>query len=88
MTRAELLKKMKLKDDEELKDLLQKFRSFSKSLNKRQRAVVSRSLPTLARAAKTFGPGITATDLKKHLGLDSSTGGFGAEVMSQIKNDD
>ena len=85
MTRDEMLKRMKL-TDEELKDLIHKCKNFHNSLNEHQRAVVTHSLPTVTAAAKTFGPDVTAEDLKKNLGIDFTAGAFGASGIEEIEN--
>jgi hypothetical protein len=85
MTRDEMLKRMKL-TDEEFKDLIHKFRNFNNSLNEHQREVVTRSLPTVAVAAKSFGPDVTAGELEKLLGIDFTTGAFGASGIDEIRN--
>jgi hypothetical protein len=84
MTRDEMLNRMKL-SDEELKDLLQKFKTFENSLNEHQRAVVRHSLPKPSAAAKTFGADVTADDLKALFGTDSTTVSFGAHGLNQAK---
>jgi hypothetical protein len=84
MTRNEMLKRMKL-TDEEFKDLILKFKAFQKSLNKNQRAVVKLSLPKASAAAKTFGDDVTAKDLKRVFGTESTSIHFGAHGLSQAK---
>jgi len=84
MTRNEMLKRMKL-TDEELKDLILKFKAFQKSLNKNQRAVVKISLPKASTAAKTFGDDVTAKDLKKLFGTESTSITLGAHILGQSK---
>jgi hypothetical protein len=49
----------------ELDELLAKFHAFLESLDERQRAVVKRSLPTLAEALAAFGPDVNRDDLLK-----------------------
>ena len=62
MNDNEMLKALGLSASQ-LKDLLQKFRDFVKSLDEAQRHVVTRSLPTLAEAVKAFGGHATEADL-------------------------
>jgi hypothetical protein len=85
MTRSEMLKKMGLKD-EELKDLMQKFRNFKDTLNAHQLRVVTRSLPTVTAAAKTFGDDVTAEDLQQLFGTDATSGSFGAHGLNNGPN--
>jgi hypothetical protein len=75
MTRDEMPKRLEL-SGEELKELLQKFEKFHKSLNDRQRAVIDRSLPTTAAAAKTFGPTVTPAHLQQLFSTNLNTGMF------------
>ena len=64
MTQEELLKELGL-SHKELQELLAKIGTFLASLDERQQAVVKRSLPPLADAVKTFGPDVSADDLRK-----------------------
>jgi hypothetical protein len=84
MTRNEMLKRMKL-TDEELKDLVLKFKNLQKSLNKQQRAVIRLSMPRASDAAKTFGADVTAKELKELLGTESTSISFGAHGLNQVK---
>jgi hypothetical protein len=84
MTRNEMLKRMRLTDDE-LKDLVHKFKAFHNSLNEPQRAVIKTSLPKPSAAAKTFGDDVTAKDLKELFGTDSDSVSFGAHGMNQVE---
>jgi hypothetical protein len=81
MTREEMLKQMGL-THEELKDLLHKLRQLHASLNEHQRAVLTRSLPTPSRAAKTFGADVTAEDLEKFLRTEDNVGFNGGCVVA------
>jgi hypothetical protein len=73
MTRNEMLEQAGL-TDEDLKDLVQRFHAFHRSLNERQRAAVNRSLPSTAAAAATFGPDVTAEQLGDLIGFDAGPG--------------
>ena len=83
MTHDEMLKKMHLTDGE-LRDLLRKFHSFFKSLDKQQQAVVKYSLPKLERAAKTFGPDVTPDNLEDL--LEAAGNENGVAIMSAGEN--
>jgi hypothetical protein len=85
MTRDEMLKRLDL-SDEELKELLQKFGKFLKSLNDRQRAVIERSLPTTAAAAKTFGPTVTPVHLEQLFSTSLDTGVFAMRAAVREPN--
>jgi hypothetical protein len=74
MTRKEMLEKSGLTETE-FQDLVQKFLAFHHSLNKAQRDAVERSLRTVAEAAATFGPGVTAEHLGKAIGIELKGGG-------------
>jgi hypothetical protein len=74
MTRKEMLEKSGLTEDE-FQDLVQKFVAFHHSLNTPQRDAIERSLPTVAEAAATFGPGVTAEHLGKAIGIELKRGG-------------
>jgi hypothetical protein len=64
MTRDEMLRRMGLKDGKELDDLLEAYRNFHKGLSPGQQGVLSRSLPSIEDAAKSFGPDVTPKDLQ------------------------
>jgi hypothetical protein len=66
MNPEEMLKELGL-SRHELDDTLAKFHSFLASLDKRQHAAVTRSLPTMAEAVAAFGPDVKADDLRKLL---------------------
>jgi hypothetical protein len=85
MTRDEMLKRLGL-SDEELKDLLHKFVKFHKSLNDHQKAVIERSLPTTAAAAKTFGPTVTPEHLEQLFGTSLDTGVFAMRAAVREPN--
>jgi hypothetical protein len=85
MTRNEMLKRMDL-TDEDLKDLVHKFKTFHSSLNERQRAIVTRSLPNISSAAKSFGNDVTAEELQKELGLDRTGVMFVGYALESRKN--
>lgn len=63
MTRDQMLKRLGL-EEAELKDLLAKYAEFHKKLSPQQRAVITRSLPSVEDATKSFGPDVTAEDLQ------------------------
>jgi hypothetical protein len=73
MNPDEMLKELGLSRNE-LNDTLAKFHSFLASLDKRQHAAVTRSLPTMAEAVAAFGPDVNADDLRKLLEGDGSLG--------------
>ena len=85
MTRDEMLKRLGL-SDEELKDLLHKFVKFHKSLNDHQKAVIDRSLPTTAAAAKTFGATVTPAHLQKLFSTNLNTGMFAMRAAVREPN--
>jgi hypothetical protein len=85
MTHDEMLKRLGL-SDEELKELLQKFDKFHKSLNDRQRAVIDRSLPTTAATAKTFGATVTPAHLQKLFSTNLNTGMFAMRAARHEPN--
>jgi hypothetical protein len=73
MNPDEMLKELGL-SRHELDDILAKFHAFLGSLDKRQHAAVTRSLPTLAEAVAAFGPDVKADDLRKLLEGDGRLG--------------
>ena len=79
MTSEEMRKKMQL-NEKELKELLKELGAFLAKLNEHQRAVLDQSLPKFAAAAKTFGPDVTAEELKKLLDAEGP-GGFAAGAV-------
>jgi hypothetical protein len=79
MTRQEMLNQMGL-THEELKELLLKLTNLRADLTEPQRAVFDLSLPTHAAAAKTFGPDVTAANLRELLSADVQ-GTFSAMAM-------
>ena len=89
MSHEEMLRHLGL-TDQELKDLLQKFNRFYGELNKDQQATVTRSLPALDEAARTFGPDVNAPDLdtllKTHAPDDASVGVAVFEGINPIRN--
>lgn len=87
MTHKEMLKRMGL-TEEEFRDLLTKFRHFYDLLNANQKAVVTRSLPTLEAAARSFGPDVSVEDMQELLGADAAGGVFGSNVLGQQTNGD
>ena len=50
------------------KDFQQKYSQFFNSLDAAQRAIITRSLPTLHQAMKTFGPDVDEEELIKLFG--------------------
>jgi len=66
VTKHEFLDQLGL-SSEEFRDLLQKFSSFLGTLNEAQRDAVRRSNPSIAEAARTFGPEVTPAELEKIL---------------------
>jgi hypothetical protein len=66
MDRNQMLKKLGL-SEHELRDLLQKLSELESGLTTAQRAVLKSSSPTLSEAAATFGPDVTADDLRAFL---------------------
>jgi hypothetical protein len=87
MTREEMLKRMRL-TEEELHHLLKAFRKFYTSLNQRQQAVVKRSLPSLDQAAKSFGPDVKPPDIVRLFDTDNSGGSFNSEIGELQPNGD
>ncbi len=88
MTHGEMLKRMGLTEDE-FTQLLMKFRVFYASLSPAQKAVVNRTLPTLRRAARSLGSGVTAPDLRVLLTTgttDSNAGTFGQDGYDWLLN--
>lgn len=71
MTREEMLKKSGL-TEAEFKDLVDKFKKFSSSLNPAQRAAVDRWLPSAERIAASFGPALTRQMLARNLGTEDA----------------
>jgi hypothetical protein len=70
MTRKEMLQALGVTDNE-LKDLLKKFRAFLKRLDPAQQKVVKRSLPTLAEAVKAFDKNATEAEVRELFGGDA-----------------
>ena len=66
MTHEEFLYQLGL-SREEFRDLLQKFSYFLGTLNEAQKDAVRRSNPTIAEAARSFGPEVTPEELEKIL---------------------
>ena len=81
MTHEQMLKKLEL-THEEFKDLMNRLANLYASLNERQRAVLARSMPTTARAAKTFGADVTAGDLERLIKPDLQSGFAGMAVVA------
>jgi len=69
MNREEMLKHLGVTSDE-LDDFMKKFLAFLATLNKRQRALVTRSLPSIEQALEVFGPKVSADDLRRLFGGD------------------
>ena len=66
MTKQEFLNEVGLSNDE-IRDLMQKFVCFLEPLSEAQRDAVHRSLPTIAEAARSFGPDVTRERLSEIL---------------------
>lgn len=79
MTRNEMLKRMGLREDQ-LIHLLESFSRFYNSLDAAQKKVVNRSLPTLERAAKTFGPDVNPVEIQKYFDTNASGATFNSEM--------
>lgn len=62
MTRRELLDQLGLTSDE-FRDLMQKFVYFLEPMNEAQQDAVRRSMPTIAEAARSFGPRVNEEQL-------------------------
>jgi hypothetical protein len=73
MSPDEMLKELGL-SRHELDDTLAKFHSFLASLDHRQHAAVTRSLPTLVEATAAFGPDVKPDELRKVLEGDKALG--------------
>lgn len=58
MTKREFLDQLGL-SSEEFRDLIQRFVYFLEPMNEAQRNAVRRSMPTIAEAARSFGPKVT-----------------------------
>jgi hypothetical protein len=65
MSHDEMIRRLGLKDQQDLKDLLSKYTTFVKGLSPAQQLVLKRSLPSVEEAAASFGPDVTADDLQK-----------------------
>ena len=66
MTKREFLDQLGL-SNEEFRDLIRKFVHFLEPMNEAQRDAVRRSMPTIAEAAKSFGPDVTQDSLGEML---------------------
>jgi hypothetical protein len=66
MTHDEMLKKLGL-NEQQFRDLLARLHDLMLSLDPQQRIVVTSSLPTLAEAARSFGPNVSESDLEEFL---------------------
>jgi hypothetical protein len=66
MNHDEMLRKLGL-NDVQFRDLLAKLNKLMLSLDTKQRDVVTSSLPTLSEAARSFGPGVSESDLEAFL---------------------
>jgi hypothetical protein len=64
MTHTEMLQELGM-SHAELRELLDKFDNFLKSLTEPQQNALKRSLPTHAEAIKAFGPGLNREELLK-----------------------
>lgn len=79
MTRDEMLRRLGL-TELELEDLLDKYRQFHKSLSDRQRVVMTRSLPSVEEAIRSFGPDVTVDDMQILLDPNSTGAMFSMYV--------
>ena len=64
--------------DADATDLLQKYYTFSSSLNPAQQAVMKRVVPSVEHAAATIGGGTTVDELNDYLSRRTSTSGGSA----------
>jgi hypothetical protein len=79
MTRDEMHARLGL-SPKDLTDLLNKYRDFHKGLSDAQKAVVTRSLPSIEDAMKSFGPDVTPEDLQSLFDPDSTGAMFSMYV--------
>jgi hypothetical protein len=62
MTKEEFLSRLGL-SSHEFRELVRKFIHFLDRLTEAERAAVLRSMPTIAEAARSFGPDVTSDEL-------------------------
>ena len=87
MTRSQMLKQMGL-TEHQFKHLMESFSKFYNGLDAAQKAVVRRSLPSLAQAAKTFGPDVQPGEMMDLFDSDNSGGTFNSEIAGNQPNPD